>query len=666
MKYRLALISSVHPASRTNSVISHLILILLLAFGVVFVPAKAQNTEEFTGPINRKVVCHGKTWDFSLYQAANGQDLMLRADDPQLQALARTLGRHLTWSPESTTLSSDLGRSLVLGKTDNLPSRKEGPPIVPPTVINGAVHVPILGLEAMLDCKVTPSGPGRPNIYLEPTLKSLTWVDDQAQGVILRAETSVPVRKKVFKLSGPPRTVVDLVGVALPEDFQELTHPVLGEIRVGQFELAPSVTRIVIPSPTGVKVSTPRSLDLFEHKMVLDWPASMANQGGASQSKPATLPTPAPPVSNKPTAEIVQTIPIPSSNSSGTQNPQATPPPQVGPANRPPAASVGPKRTTLQQARWEGNRLRLTFSEPVTYQWSRLGDGKHRYVIDFPGVIFPDKKQTLSASLPAVEAVRIVQNMPEPNPVVRVVCDLKTPLYVVPSAPSEQELVLEFPGRNLAAGEARKGSGRTQKVQPGSVRGRVICIDPGHGGSDPGAINRSVNLTEKQATLDISLRLAKQLEARGWTVVLTRNVDRDVSWAGSSATQELGARARVANNAGADVFLSIHCDAAANPAAEGTSLHWYKAADLRLAQALEGDILRATGRKNRGLLKNRFYVLAHTTMPAVLIETAFLTNPTEGRLLADPNYRQRIAEGIADGLDVYAAHNFVNRLSSTP
>ena len=83
------------------------------------------------------------------------------------------------------------------------------------------------------------------------------------------------------------------------------------------------------------------------------------------------------------------------------------------------------------------------------------------------------------------------------------------------------------------------------------------------------------------------------------------------------------------------------CNASTNPSVNGTSLHYYKQGDLVLAQSLQGSVVAGTGRANRGVQKNRFYVLAHTRMPAVLIETAFLTNSNEGGLLSQPEYRQR-------------------------
>lgn len=582
----------------------------------------------------------GQSWKLPVYRTSEAGELMVRADHPALSQAARAIGRDLHWSIGDLTLTGDEGMSL--GVDQSIIGEREL--TFPPRAIEGAVHVPISSLEELLSAKVTVKPGVRGAIYLEPTLAKLSFIDEDDTGAVLRVETSVPVRRKVFKLSNPSRTVVDLVGVSLHRSHPGLQHPGVGTIKIGLFQSAPSITRIVIPSDDGVKVETPRSLDLFEHKIAMSWPAGRIVSN--SEPQPVAVQTP---VEMEPTVQIakVPTVKIPKT-----------------PTRQEPVVTIN-RRTKLLSAKWEGNRLRLDFSEPVQYRWSRLDDRKHRFLLDFPGVIFPQKKTQLKSSVPGLSNVRIVQNMPEPDPIVRLVCDLQVPLAVNTDGKAEKTLYLEFPGRKIARGEITKGVGHTGRTAPkGSAGGRTICLDAGHGGSDPGAMNPSVGISEKKVTLDITLRLAKMLRAEGWNVVLTRSVDRDVSWAGSSGKQELGARARTANKYGADLFVSIHCNASPKSSTHGTSIHWYKSGDLRLARHMEGSVMHGTGRKNRGLIKNRFYVLAHTTMPAVLVETAFLSNPKEGRLLASPAYRERIARGVAAGLRQYAAHNFPTRAAS--
>lgn len=189
-------------------------------------------------------------------------------------------------------------------------------------------------------------------------------------------------------------------------------------------------------------------------------------------------------------------------------------------------------------------------------------------------------------------------------------------------------------------------------LSPSASGSGLIVIDPGHGGGDPGAVSRHFGLREKDVTLDISLRLKASLEVRGFRVVMTRENDRDVSWAFSPDAVELGARTAVANTRNADLFVSIHCNSSTSSAHHGTELHWFKPADLTLAKALEGALENATGFTDKGIIRNRFFVLRHTTMPAVLVETAYLSNYTDAARLGDPAVRQRIADGLAEALAV--------------
>lgn len=196
------------------------------------------------------------------------------------------------------------------------------------------------------------------------------------------------------------------------------------------------------------------------------------------------------------------------------------------------------------------------------------------------------------------------------------------------------------------------GAGYLEGFQVAS--GGLVVLDAGHGGGDPGCRNRALGVYEKDITLDICLRLQSILQERGWRVEMTRTTDRDVTYAGSPDLMELKARADVANRIGADLFVSIHCNASVSSAVRGSSIYWWKPQDRALAQYL--DVLDGSlGFEQDGLIQNNFAVLRLSTMPSVLVETAYLTHPVEGRLLATPAIRQRIAEKLADGLARYAA-----------
>lgn len=184
----------------------------------------------------------------------------------------------------------------------------------------------------------------------------------------------------------------------------------------------------------------------------------------------------------------------------------------------------------------------------------------------------------------------------------------------------------------------------------------VIVIDPGHGGGDPGCYSRRLGVYEKQITLDVAMRLRDLLESEGWEVVLTRDSDRDVSWLGSPDSVELQSRCDTANNIGADFFISLHCNASVSSIPNGSSVYWFKPEDRQLAKALEFS-LSSLGFYQIGNLREGFYVLRNTDMPAVLVEMAYLTNYEDGMKLADQGCRQTIAEELAQALNEFVSQS---------
>jgi N-acetylmuramoyl-L-alanine amidase len=173
-----------------------------------------------------------------------------------------------------------------------------------------------------------------------------------------------------------------------------------------------------------------------------------------------------------------------------------------------------------------------------------------------------------------------------------------------------------------------------------------VCVDAGHGGADPGAIGTvPFRLEEKHVNLDIALLLAKELESRGHWVVMTRRRDRSVSLEG---------RARFANRLRAEFFVSVHANAAGTAAMRGMEIFHFPgfAPSRRCAEAVLNALLAAFPRhKNRGVKEANFAVLRLTNMPAILIETEFLTNPTQLQFLALPENQHLLAAAIANGIE---------------
>ena len=211
---------------------------------------------------------------------------------------------------------------------------------------------------------------------------------------------------------------------------------------------------------------------------------------------------------------------------------------------------------------------------------------------------------------------------------------------------------------------------------------KTIVIDPGHGGKDPGALGRGA-LKEKYIVLSISEKLREVLTRKGYTVLMTRDTNRFIP---------LKERTAFAIHRKADLFLSIHANGSESPKAKGIETYYLsvtstdKAAEdiaarenadsgysiqeleallkgiiqesksedsKRLAKHVQQALVQATGAVDRGVKHARFVVLIGTNVPAILIETGFLSNPMEGRKLTTSAYQHKIANAIAQGIEKF-------------
>jgi len=180
----------------------------------------------------------------------------------------------------------------------------------------------------------------------------------------------------------------------------------------------------------------------------------------------------------------------------------------------------------------------------------------------------------------------------------------------------------------------------------GDRRRGVILVDAGHGGRDPGAVANGVR--EKDIVLPISLILGQSLQSMGYTVYYTRTNDVEI---------DLEPRVALAERVNADVFVSIHANSLAslNSAVNGVETFHARGSTLgrELASYVQSQIIASTGANDRKAKAAGFYVLARTSMPAILVETGFVTNAREAANLSDPNYQKRMAEAIAKGIDQF-------------
>lgn len=171
---------------------------------------------------------------------------------------------------------------------------------------------------------------------------------------------------------------------------------------------------------------------------------------------------------------------------------------------------------------------------------------------------------------------------------------------------------------------------------------KVVVIDPGHGGSDVGATRNGIY--EKTITLDVSKKVADMLRNKGYEVVMTRATDKTVS---------LQERVEISENSNPDLFVSIHVNSSNSETPSGLETHYYKDNSLELAKNVHASMLNNINSPNRGLFKSKFYVINHTTAPAILVEIGFLSNPSERDQLISEHRKQATAKAIVEGIYEY-------------
>ncbi len=220
-------------------------------------------------------------------------------------------------------------------------------------------------------------------------------------------------------------------------------------------------------------------------------------------------------------------------------------------------------------------------------------------------------------------------------------------------------LELKGEGRYYGYSITRDNSGKlvlTLKGKPKSLSGTVVVLDPGHGGSDVGATGLSGSAYESRMNFALAVATKNELEKRGARVLMTRTGDNDIT---------LEERKTYARRNNAELFVSIHCNASVNTSKYGTSVYYYRPFSQPLANAIyekmkslfQNDFYASNSERRSscaiGTLYNPFSVTRLEECPSVLIETAFITNETECRLLLDSGNRDKIAAAISDGIESY-------------
>ncbi|KHL94667.1 hypothetical protein QW71_16825 [Paenibacillus sp. IHB B 3415] len=179
----------------------------------------------------------------------------------------------------------------------------------------------------------------------------------------------------------------------------------------------------------------------------------------------------------------------------------------------------------------------------------------------------------------------------------------------------------------------------------GSIRGKLIVVDPGHGGSDPGMLGTTYDTMEKDLTLQTSLYLRDYLTAKGARVELTRTR--------GDQKPTLSRRVQLGQQLGADAFVSIHYNSSPKNVSGTLTFFYSEQNDLRLARAIETRLGAGIGLRSNGLSFGNYHILRENPLPAALIELGFLSNPYDESIVRKAAYQRMAAQAIAEGVADY-------------
>lgn len=307
--------------------------------------------------------------------------------------------------------------------------------------------------------------------------------------------------------------------------------------------------------------------------------------------------------------------------------------------------------------------VKVHLSESAKFVEGRLVFNNKIY-LDFQDTIIREKIN-ISINKNKVQAVRAAQNMIKPTYVSRVVFDMDALIdYDLVTSENGKLVTITFGEKVIEKQEAKKEEIKNEVVEEKkevvdtTSRGNIdreenkkvqekklIVIDAGHGGKDPGAVFSSVY--EKSLNLDIAKRLKKLLTAKGYEVIMTRTTDKFV---------ELVDRAELANQKGADLFISIHNNSM--PSGYSGVMTLYSTRDVNeeisskdLANAIQTRMVKTLGTKDIGAReRDNLVVLNKTTMPAVIVEVGCMSDAKELKELKKATFRQKAAKGIYEAI----------------
>ena len=452
---------------------------------------------------------------------------------------------------------------------------------------------------------------------LSSSVIRLNNIRPTTNGLMLTVNANPQVRMQ--REDNPDRLIVDLQNTSLVKELHKANVPLnrfgVKQVRIAQFQNSPEITRLVF-----------------------DLDSNDPNSKGAWQSQyiAATntlLLTPA--------NQVAQAIPIDENLTSARPIAPAIATANIAEVERLSFSSTG--------------QLLIMASQPVNYA-TRLDrtSGTFNLTLANAKISANLQRPSLAANSP-IERIRMTQVGNSVEIGIKMIAG-----WQVRDTPrlSNQQIKLQVSLNNALNSSSANPSisqnpalpidntPNNAPVNAGDRRRGVIFVDAGHGGRDPGAVANGVQ--EKDIVLPISLTLGTVLQGMGYTVYYTRTNDVEI---------DLEPRVASAERINADLFVSIHANALAanNSGVSGVETYHSRTSTVgrELASYVHSQIIAGTGALDRSVRGAGFYVIARTSMPAILVETGFVTNPTEARNLSSPNYQKLMADAIARGIDQF-------------
>ena len=411
------------------------------------------------------------------------------------------------------------------------------------------------------------------------------------------------------RVVNPDRIIVDLQATEVIPSIHNTIVPVnrygVRQVRVAQFQKAPAIARLVFDLDNANPVSWQSYFDSGRGLLMLR-PSGMT-------ASPVNNPIVSSPVASLPLASL----PVTSSN----------------------------LLTTIDGLSFNGyGQLVIQASRAIAYR-SSLDIRNNTYSVTIPAARISSqlRRPILGANNP-IEQIRLNQIGDA------VVISIKTIAgwqirETARTNPQAIALQLASVGQVNASIPSNTGS-QPQQIYGNSTSRQLVVIDPGHGGPDVGATRNGIY--EKDINLAMSKQLGRILQQMGYAVAYTRTDDIDL---------DLEPRVQIAEKAKASVFVSVHVNSLDANASQVNGVETYYASGASLGKSLadlvHDQIIASTGANDRGVRSARFYVIRNTSMPAILVETGYITNPSEASRLVNSSYQERMAAAIAKGVDQF-------------